>query len=195
MAYFPMYIDISDRKILVVGGGMTAYRKITKLAMFDAKISVVSRKFIEELRDLADVSSDIDLVEKEFEETDITGEYALIIGATDQRDVNERISREAQRLGIPVNIVDDKELCTFIFPAIYKSGDVVAGITSGGKGPLVSQYVRQTLEETLPETLGDMNDRLGELREQARSLPTYEERRKYLKLAFDQMLEAIENEN
>ena len=189
MAFFPMMMELNNKKVLVIGGGEEGKKKTEVLSSFGARITLIAKDALPEAIALAECYE-----EKGFEDSDITEvEYTLIVAATDDRKLNERISRLAQRKRIPVNIVDDMELCTFIFPAILKENDVVCAVSSGGKSPYITQYIKERIAKILPKKIGEINDRMGECRIRAkREIPDVGKRRKYLKSKLEEELRNIE---
>jgi siroheme synthase-like protein len=187
MAYFPMMIELKDKDVLVIGGGEEGLKKVKVLSSLGAKVTLVS-PFAEEEA----ISLSYEYCKRSFVEGDIDAKaYIMVVTATDDRDLNRRISELATQRHIPVNVVDDVELCTFIFPAIYQQKDVVCAVSSGGKSPYVAQYVRNRLAESMPDNIGDINEKMGTLREEAKLL--YEDsvdRRAFLKAKFLELLEA-----
>ncbi|MGN0522592.1 MAG: bifunctional precorrin-2 dehydrogenase/sirohydrochlorin ferrochelatase [Eubacterium sp.] len=155
MTLFPFFEDIDGKAFLVIGGGKVAKGKVERLKQFTQNIIVVAEKT---------QISDVKVLNKKFEEADLDlGDY--VICATDDRELNKRISLLCQRKSIPVNIVDNPELCTFIFPSLIKKGDLTIGISTGGKSPLTAQYIRKEIECLLPEDIDKIIDEMGELRE------------------------------
>ena len=149
MSYFPFFMEIGQKPCLVVGGGVVALRKIEKLHPFGTEITVVSPAFCEELLEFLEVHG-IRRICRPFLAEDIEG-MAFVIGATDDEAVNAEIANLCRERNIPVNIVDDREKCSFFFPALVKRGEFVAGFTSGGGSPLAAQYIRRQVEEMLPQ--------------------------------------------
>ena len=127
MAYFPFYIDIKDKKILVVGGGKVALRKVEKLLQFEPKITVVAPFICDEIRKLG-----VSIIERKFIDSDIDDIFCAI-SATDDEVVNGHIFKLCSEKNILVNTVDDKDKCGFIFPALVNKNGITAGITSSGK--------------------------------------------------------------
>ena len=121
MSFYPVMLDLSGKDCLVVGGGRVALRKVTGLLRADALVTVVASHFNLHFSLLA---KRITMVTRSFSETDIQKKYSLIIGATDTPAINTAISRKAAMLGIPCNIVDQPELCSFIVPAIVNRGNI-----------------------------------------------------------------------
>jgi len=123
MAYFPFYIDIKDKKILVVGGGKVALRKVEKLLQFEPKITVVAPFICDEIRKLG-----VSIIERKFIDSDIDNIFCAI-SATDDEVVNGHIFKLCSEKNILVNTVDDKDKCGFIFPALVNKNGITAGIT------------------------------------------------------------------
>lgn len=137
MAFFPFFIDISGRNILIVGGGKVALRKAEKLLPFGADITAVSPVFCGGFSSLGTVS----LYCREFRDSDIDGAFA-VIAATDDRTLNAHIYRICTERNILVNTVDDPENCGFYFPALVQSGNVTCGISTGGASPIFARYIK-----------------------------------------------------
>lgn len=164
MSYFPFFIEIKDKPCLVVGGGMVALRKIEKLLPFGAEITVVSPAFCTEAAEMAGIRR----IERGFRPTDIEG-MCFVIGATDDAAVNQEISTLCREKGIPVNIVDDREKCSFFFPALIKRGEFVAGFSSGGGSPLAAQYIRKRVEAEIPDGFERVVEVLADVRERVKA--------------------------
>ena len=143
--YFPMFIDLTDRKIFVAGGGRIARRRIEALVKFGADIHVAAPQVCPEIALLAEEGK-IKILLREYRPSDLDGmEFA--VAATDDREVNRAVYAECRKRGIPVNVADDKTLCDFYFPALVLTDDLVIGIGSGGKSPGRVKEVRQRIEK------------------------------------------------
>lgn len=184
MAVFPLFIQIEKKPVLVIGAGNTSLRKVEKLLEFNCDITVISPDFLPEFQGL-----NIKCIQKEVEENDVDSSYVFVICATDNASANQMVSRICQEKRIPVNIVDQPDLCTFFFPSILHQKDVVAAISSSGKSPLMSQYIRQNLEDSLPDTLGDINDRMGEVRLLVQEKIEFSKRKSILKKILYRLIE------
>jgi siroheme synthase-like protein len=155
MTLFPFFEDIEDKTFLIIGGGRVAAGKVEKLKQFTDNIIVISEK--------TEITG-VKVILRKFEENDLSmGDY--VIGATGDRMLNRRISELCRQRRLPVNIVDDPELCTFIFPSLIKKGDLTVGITTAGRSPLVSQHIRREIENILPDNIESILDEMGDLRE------------------------------
>ncbi|MGN0649467.1 MAG: bifunctional precorrin-2 dehydrogenase/sirohydrochlorin ferrochelatase [Oscillospiraceae bacterium] len=180
MGYFPFFIDIAGKKCLVVGGGTVALRKIEKLLPFEPDITVTAPGICSEIRSIECLK----LVERAFEPADIDGAF-FVIGATDNEEVNAEIYRLCTEKGILVNIVDDKEKCGFIFPALVKKGEVTIGISTSGSSPVFARHIKHNIDDLLTERELNVGRILAQSREKVKqALPTERER----KAAFEEIL-------
>lgn len=143
--YFPMFIDLTDRKIFVAGGGRIARRRIEAFVKFGADIHVAAPRVCPEIALLAEEGK-IKTILREYRPSDLDG-MDFAIAATDDREVNRAVYEECRKRGIPVNVADDKTLCDFYFPALVLTDDVVIGIGSGGESPGRVKEVRQRIEK------------------------------------------------
>lgn len=184
MAVFPLFIQVENQPVLVVGAGNTSLRKVEKLLEFHCDITVISKEFLPEFSQL-----DVQCIHKEVDEKDIESTYLFVICATDDASVNKMVSSICQEKRIPVNVVDKPSLCTFIFPSIMHQKDVVTAVSSSGKSPLMSQYIRKNIEEQLPDTLGDINDRMGEIRIWVQEKVEFSKRKSILKKVLYRLIE------
>lgn len=182
MAYFPMFIDLKNESCIVIGGGTVAYRKIKALLEFEAKVTVVAPEICASITAL---EKNIIRKYKTYETADIQ-EAFLVVAATNDYDINQRISRECRERKIPINVVDLKEECSFIFPAYVKKGDITAGVTTSGKSPIISQKIKKKMNEIIPDYLAELVDYLGDNRENIQSSFEEEEKRKKV---FKQLVE------
>ena len=165
MSYFPMFIELKDKPCLIAGGGKIALRKAETLLEFGAWVTVVAPDILPELR----AEEGIVCREKRFESCDLTGQE-LVVAATGDPEENHRISRACRDRKIPVNAVDQREDCSFLFPAYLKEGEVVAAFSSGGQSPLISQYLKAQAMPAMTSLLGELAEILGALRERLRHL-------------------------
>ena len=162
MGYFPFFMDIEGRKGVIVGGGPVAARKAEKLLAFGPRLSVIAARFGEELRGIAR-SYPISLLEKDYEAGDLEG-AAFVIAATDDGVLNGEIADWCRARNTPVNVVDDREKCTFFFPALVKEGPLTVGISTDGKCAAAADSLRVRVERCLPVGIGAVIDLLGQLR-------------------------------
>lgn len=175
MAYFPFFVDIEGTKWLIAGGGMVSLHKTKNLLPYGAAVRVVSPDLVhglEELRENGSYRERLILEQRSFEEGDL-GESDYVIAATSDRSLNSRISQMCRERGIPVNVVDVKEQCSFIFPSIVRDGPVVVGISTGGMSPVIARYLKDRIGAAVPEGLGPFTAQLGSYRDAVKALFPY----------------------
>ena len=173
MAFFPFFIDISDKKLLIVGGGRVALRKTEKLLPFGARITVTAPEICEGFLRL----NDVELLRKKFDDSDTDGAFA-VIAATDDRALNSRIYRLCGERNILVNTVDDPENCGFYFPALVCSESLTVGISTGGTSPIFARYIKEKVSAALDEKTLAAGEILGKYRPVIRKKFDTEEARK-----------------
>lgn len=163
MAYFPMFVDMTERECLIVGGGNVAYRKVIVMLDFGAKVTVVAEDICEELGKLT-IENQITFIKRRFERKDCDG-MEMVIAATDDNALNHEIAEYCKANGIMVNAVDQKADCSFIFPSYIKEKNLVAAFSSGGNSPVLTQYLKDKEQEILTPFLGELNEYMGQIRE------------------------------
>ena len=154
MDYLPLFHKLTQKKCLVVGGGSNATRKVRLLLDAHANISIIATQLTEELLELV-ATHKIQHLNREFAAGD-TRSFYLVISASNDMPTNTLVSKDAQQNNIPVNVVDQPELCSFIFPAIIDRSPITIGISSGGVAPVLSRLLRAKLETLLPYNLGNL---------------------------------------
>jgi len=162
MKYYPVNLDIRNRKCLVVGGGAVGTRKVMTLLDCGAKVTVVSIDVAEKLQKLAD-NDIIKLEKRPFQISDFD-EMFLVMGATDNQEINREIHSEAERLGVLCNIADRPEDCNFILPAIVNRGDLIIAISTSGKSPAFAKKIRKDLEKEFGTEYSEFLKLMGEIR-------------------------------
>jgi len=176
MEYLPIFIQIKGRPCLVVGGGSIAARKVALLRKAQGSVTVVSPELCDELLKLKDEGL-IQHHNREFKESDLT-ECALVIAATNQRSVNESVSELANQLRLPVNVVDNPDLCSFIMPSIIDRSPVVIAVSTGGSSPVLARLIRTKLEGSIPAAYGRLAKLVEGFRDKVKTaFPDVEARR------------------
>ncbi len=146
--YFPMFVDLNDKKVLVVGAGTIAKRRIRMMMDFAQDVTVLAPEVNPELRSLEEEGR-IHILRKKYEREDLYGMDLVIAASTDSK-VNHDIYAACKCLGILVNVCSDKTKCDFFFPRVVQEDKVVVGISSGGRDPKAARK----LEEKLLGSLG-----------------------------------------
>lgn len=152
MSFFPMFIEMKDLPVLVVGGGQVALRKVETLCSFGARITVVSPCFCDGFCNECGSGTKLELLRRRFIPEDLDG-IKLAVAATADAAVNRLAAEECRRRNIPINVVDVPQLCDFFFPAVVKRGELTVGICSGGGAPAFSGRLKEYLDNRLPPDL------------------------------------------
>jgi len=163
MDYFPLFISLRDKTCLVVGAGQVAFRKVSSLLEFGAKVRVVAPATNSEILELAK-SNKIELILDEFDPAYVEN-MSLVIAATPFKNVNKMVAQACNKKNIPVNVVDTPELCSFIFPAIVDRNPMTIAVCSNGVAPVLARLIRARIEAILPQSIGF----LGQLGKKYRS--------------------------
>lgn len=162
MKYYPVCLDVNNRKCLVVGGGGVGTRKVKSLVDCGARVTVVALTVSDELVDLAG-NGIIALEQRAYKTSDVADVF-LVFGATSDMDVNNRISRDAEEKGILCNIADYPQACNFILPSVVQRGDLQIAVSTAGKSPAFARHLRKTLEERFGPEYGDFLRLMGLIR-------------------------------
>lgn len=162
MGYFPFFVDIEGKNGLIVGGGSVAVHKIRKLLPFRPKLKVVSPALLPELIEIAQ-NSEILLIQREFQEEDLQ-DVTFVIASSENRSLNAQISCLCHKEGILVNVVDNKEECSFLFPALVHQGDLTIGVTTAGASPEVAATIKNEVAAMMPANIEEILDYLAALR-------------------------------
>ncbi|NND80820.1 MAG: uroporphyrinogen-III C-methyltransferase [Gammaproteobacteria bacterium] len=183
MRHYPIFIDIQDHPCLVVGGGEVALKKIRLLRKAGARITVVAPKLSAAMR--TEMDGKVQHVAREFNDQDIDG-FRLITAATDNAAVNARVSELAQARNIPVNVVDQPELCSFITPAIVDRSPIVIALSTGGGAPVLARTLRARLEAWIPASFGLLAEAMRARRAELKKiLPDESLRRRFWESVVD----------
>ena len=143
MRHYPIFLDLKDRHVLVVGAGKVALRKARGLLEAGARVTVVAPEWDREFEDLP-----VRRIERRFRASDLAGSM-LVFAATDDRLTNHRIGIAAKGKGVFANIADSAEECDFLVPARLHRGSVQVAVSTGGENPRLSAELRKKLEEVL----------------------------------------------
>ncbi len=156
--YFPMFVDISQKKILVIGGGKIAARRVRTLLKFADHIEVTAPAICKEMKEILEKEAQKEIRQVRWncrkvgeedlkESSDFLTGAEIVLTATDDRNLNRKITEACKIRNILVNTADDKSRCDFYFPAVTEKDGVVIGMNSSGKNPKAVREVREYLEE------------------------------------------------
>ena len=176
MKFLPVFYDISDKPCLVVGGGTIAARKAELLRRAGGRVRIVAPEIGARV---AEMAAEAEIVERGFEDSDLEG-MTCVIAATDDAEINAEISRLAKAVNIPVNVVDDPSLCSFIMPSMIDRSPVQIAVSTGGVSPVMARLLRARLESTIPGAYGELAKLAEEYRDAVKQgLPNVESRRRF----------------
>jgi siroheme synthase-like protein len=180
MRYYPIYLDLKGRDVLVVGGGVIAEGKALQLIEAGARVTVVSPELTETLRAAAD-RKEITYLNGSFIEENLNGMF-LVIGATGDRKVNEKIAKAAGERRLLCNVVDQPDLCNFITPALVTRGALQISVSTGGGSPTLTQRVKREIAAAIGEEYGALLELAAEMRAEAKErIPDFERRKETLR--------------
>ncbi|MEQ1767521.1 MAG: siroheme synthase CysG [Methylotenera sp.] len=167
MQALPIFINITHRLCVVIGGGEVASRKVTMLLKANAAVTLISPELCHELLALVEAKK-IQYRQASYSVAQLQG-ACLVIAATDDTAVNTVVSQDAKDLNIPVNVVDAPALCTFTMASIVERSPIVIAISSEGTAPVLARYIRTKIETMLPAGYGRIAAIAGEFREKVKA--------------------------
>jgi len=164
MSYYPIFVELEGKTALVVGGGSVARRKVETLLEHGASINIISRELTDKLKELIE-GGKIRKIGEDFKDEHLDGVFA-VFAATDDKQLNHKISESAQKRGLFVNAVDQPADCNFIVPSIVKRGDLSIAISTSGKSPALAKKIRKELETQFGSEYETFLILMGRLREE-----------------------------
>jgi len=188
---YPVYLNLKDKKCLVVGGGKVAERKVNSLLDCGARVYVVSPRLTEQLT-MAAAEGRITSVRRNYTATDLEDAF-LVIGATDNHKINSRVADDCSERNILVNIVDSQAGCNFIVPAVVRQGPLCISISTEGKSPMLARKIREDLESAFGPEYSEFLDLMGNVREHIiRSVPEADRRREmFYRLVYSDIIDLL----
>lgn len=181
MSFFPIYLEMTGRRCLVIGGGAVAERKIANLLEAEAKVTVISPDVSENIARWSKANA-IQLKARRYQAGDLAG-FELAFVATDDRRVNDEVYLEGRSRGVWVNAADDPAHCDFILPSVLRRGDLTVAVSSGGQSPALARTIREELEIYFSREY----EQLAELAAETRA----ELRRRSLHVSFETWRKAL----
>jgi siroheme synthase-like protein len=179
MNFYPINLNLQDRAVLVVGGGLVAEGKTEQLLKSGARVSLVSPELTARLCEIT-AAGLIHHRRGEFSQDDLNG-VMLVISATNCQTTNETVARAASERRLLCNVVDQPALCNFITPAVVERGRLQISISTGGGSPSLAQRVKREVAALIDEEYGELLEVVAELRREAhRLIPDYQGRRQLL---------------
>ena len=166
ITYYPVFLNISHRRCIVVGGGRVALRKARVLLEHGADVTVISPDLCHELAELAE-SGEISALAREYQAGDLENAF-IAIAATDNSAVNRQVVAEARRGAVLVNMVDDAENSDFIVPSYLRRGEITIAVSTNGKSPALARKIRLRLERELGDEYALLANLISEVRMQVK---------------------------
>lgn len=167
MRYYPVNLDVTNKHCLVVGGGRVGERKVKSLLGCGAKVLVIAQDVSKHLEALASEGL-IEVRLGHYQSSDLKGKF-LVIGATDDEDTNQRISQDAESLGVLCNIADRPQACSFVVPATVRQGDLLIAVSTSNKSPAVATWIRQGLEREFGPEYAALLNLMGAVRKRLKA--------------------------
>lgn len=161
--YYPVFLRLHGQRVVLIGGGEVATRKVRLLLRAGACIEIVAREIDEELQELASAGQ-VRRIGERFEPAQLAG-ARLVVAATDDADLNRAVAAAADAAGIPVNVVDDAHLSSFVTPSIVDRAPLLIAISTGGAAPVLARRLRERFEALLPESYGRLAGFMHQWRE------------------------------
>ncbi|SFC08382.1 precorrin-2 dehydrogenase / sirohydrochlorin ferrochelatase [Flagellimonas taeanensis] len=175
---YPIFLKVSQLKVLIVGGGNVGLEKLTFLLKSspNAQVQMVALEFLPETVELAQ-KHDVEMVQEAYHKQFLEGKH-MVIACTDKPEVNEQVYHDCRERSILVNVADNPPFCDFYMGGIVTKGNVKVAISTNGKSPTTAKRLRQFFEDVLPEDIDDLVKNLNEYR-------------KTLKGSFEEKVEAL----
>ena len=175
MAYFPAFLKLDNKKILIVGGGYIAYEKLEHLLDFTKDIAVVALDFSDNMMKMI-TDNNLLFERRAYKEGDIS-EFAVVIVAVDNIPLQGEIFIESKKYNCLCNAVDSVDYCDFIFPSYIKKNDLTIAVSTSGASPAMAKHLRIYLQNLIPDTIGEF---LQEMKNLRKTLPKGKQRMKML---------------
>ena len=153
MSYYPVFLDIRNKRCVAVGGGVIAQRKINMLLDHEAQVTVISPQLCSELEKMAE--STITVIRREYQAGDLEGAF-VVVAATDNQAINEQVATDASEKGVLINVVDVPALSNFIVPSYLRRGDLTIAVSTNGKSPALARKIRTKLEDAFEQEYADL---------------------------------------
>ena len=160
--YYPIFLNISGKRCVVVGGGQVSLRKVKALLEHRASVEVISPDACPELNKLAE-DGEISVLPRSYRAGDLEDAF-IVIAATSDRDTNLEVAQEAQRKAVLVNVVDDQDNSDFIAPSYVRRGDITIAVSTAGRSPALARKIRTRLEKDFGDEYASLARLIGEVR-------------------------------
>lgn len=175
MSYFPVFIKFDNKKILIIGGGKIALRKLKYILEFTNNITLISNDYIKEIEELVEINS-LTYTQRKYKSEDAKG-FDIVIAAVDNIKLQELIYQETREYKCLYSCVDIQEYCDFIFPAYIKKGDLTIALSTSGSSPAMAKHLKLWLDKILPNSIENF---LKQMRKYRDTMPKGKDRMNFL---------------
>ncbi len=188
--YYPVFLDLTGKRCVIVGGGKVAEKKCTSIMNTGALITVIAPKITKRLRAYKDKGI-IKYIGRDYRKGDIKSAH-IVISATDSGETNERVARDADLFHKLINVVDTRDLCNFIVPSVFRRGMLTIAVSTGGISPAFAMEIRKELAKIYgPEIAGKL-EAVGRMRDRAKKdITGRKERKKFIKTATSEIKKGV----
>ncbi len=195
MRYYPVFLDLKNKKCVVIGGGSVAERKAVTLLSCKADVSVISPEITPRLRELAKKKR-LRYIKKRYEDKDIKDAF-LVVAATNNREANKAVFAAAKKYKCLLNIVDKPDESNFIVPSLISRGDLTIAVSTGGKSPALAKQIRKELQQRYGKEYGIFIKAMGKARAKVlKNVPSEKARRQiFTKLAKSNIINLLKKGN
>ena len=162
--YFPFYMDLSGKEGLIIGGGRKAYQKIVRMLPYGPNLTVIAPVFLPEIEEIQGIRRVKEAVGHNDKIRELLKDPAFVIVASGSEEEKKAVSEYCKKARIPVNVVDEPELCSFIFPALIAKGDLSIGISTRGASPSVAVFLKEQMSEMIPDRIEEILSWLEKIR-------------------------------
>jgi precorrin-2 dehydrogenase/sirohydrochlorin ferrochelatase len=192
--YYPILLDLKDKKCVVVGGGNVAFRKVKSLVEAEANVMVISPQITSSLKELVNKNK-ITYLKQEYKSEHIKKDTFLVIAASNNKELNTKIANDAHKLNLLINVVDSPNLCNFILPATLRRGKLIISISTSAQSPALAKKIKEELQNIYGAEYEILVDLLGKLRTKVHAKYKNEKARKIFweKLVNSDLIEYIRN--
>lgn len=189
--YYPVYLNLNQKKCLVVGGGKVAERKVKSLLECGARVFVASPALSAWLEE-AVKEGKVTAIRRNYSTSDLENAF-LVIGATDDQAVNDKVAEECSERNILVNIVDQTAKCNFIVPAVIRQGPLSISVSTDGKSPMLARRIREELEQAFGPEYQEFLEIMGNIREHViMNVPEEDKRRDvFYRLVYSDIIDLL----
>ena len=184
MAYFPFFMNIEGKRVLIVGGGRSALFKIKKLLSFGANLEVIALESLQEIKEL-EIKGKLCVKHHSFSEMDLIPIPFFVVIALEDKEENHKIAHLCKEKGILVNVVDDPSYCDFYFPSLVTKGKCSIGISTSGASPAIAGLLREQIEQLVSDQMEEIMDWLEQKRPELKEqFPTEKARKQVIRMLY-----------